>query len=240
METLSLQMMKVSKSEIVTYRYWIPESYTNTKKYPLLVFLHGAGERGTDGLHPRYPDQVNFMERILKDDELRENFIIFAPQCPNEYQWVQSDWTPGTYDFEKTPISKPLADVCNILKEKFLEALTVDMTRIYVTGLSMGGFGTWDIVARNPDIFAAMMPVCGGCDEKLVDLYKDMPIWICHGAADDCVFPYGERRMYAALVLAGAKDVHYTEYYKRGHDAWNPAYADDEIFEWLLSRRKTI
>lgn len=236
--TLAYRITSRERGKLVNFAYWIPETYDPAKKYPMFVFFHGAGEKGTEHMYLQSLKHSNMIERILSDPELKENFIILAPQCPEFYKWVNtSPWRYGSYDFENTPQAETQKEAADKIIE-FTQKYSVDMDRIYVTGLSMGGYCTWDILARYPDLFAAAIPVCGGMDEKNVDIYKNIPLWIIHGADDRAVSCRGSRRIYAKLILEGAEDVHYTEYLKIGHGSWVPAYKDEEIFQWLITRRK--
>ena len=124
------------------------------------------------------------------------------------------------------------------LLQELRSTLSVDTTRIYVTGLSMGGFGTWDIVQRMPNTFAAAMPVCGGADTGMANIIKDIPIWIFHGGSDNVVKTKRSRDMAAALEAVGGK-VKYTEYKGVGHGSWGRAYTDKEALKWLLGQMKS-
>ena len=118
-----------------------------------------------------------------------------------------------------------------------MKDLPIDAKRVYVTGLSMGGYGTWDLLARKPELFAAGVPVCGGADEATAEAVKGVPVWAFHGAKDGVVKPARSKNMVAALEKAGAKPK-FTEYPTVGHDAWNPAYKDPAMFAWLFAQKK--
>lgn len=223
----------------IAYRLYLPENYTSNKKYPLLIFLHGAGERGEDGKHLLYVEQYRYLQKILDDEELRSEFIFFAPQCPKNMRWVESDWTPGTYDFANTPQSVPEALVMSYVEKVIFEDCSVDRSRIYVTGLSMGGYGTWDLLARYPDLFAAAVTVCGGCDVATAETVKDIPVRIFHAEDDPTVSIAGETAMYEALSALGS-DIRMTVLHGCGHAAWNEGYADEETFQWLIRQQKTL
>ena len=130
------------------------------------------------------------------------------------------------------------AGCSSALIEKSIKELPVDPKRVYITGLSMGGYGTWDLVARRPDLFAAAAPVCGGADEAHGRRgSRTSPIWAFHGAKDTAVKPARSRNMIAALEKAGGKPK-YTEYPDVGHNSWDPAYKDPELFKWLFAQKK--
>jgi predicted peptidase len=114
---------------------------------------------------------------------------------------------------------------------------SIDGRRIYITGLSMGGYGTWDLMARKPELFAAAVPICGGGDEATAEKIKNIPVWVFHGAKDGAVKVERSRRMVEALKKAGGKPI-YTEYPEVGHDSWNPAYKDAKMFAWLFAQKK--
>jgi predicted peptidase len=124
-----------------------------------------------------------------------------------------------------------------LLVESMLKDLSIDPKRIYITGLSMGGYGTWDLIGRRPDLFAAAVPVCGGGDEGIAHTIKDIPVWAFHGAKDTAVKVSRTRNMIAALEKVGAKP-RYTEYPDVAHDSWSLAYEDPELFRWLFAQAK--
>jgi len=236
--TLGFYSDKNVDSEIqIAYRLYVPENIDKNKKYALMIFLHGAGERGSDGNHLSYKVQAQFIKNIVEDDKLKEQFIVFAPQCPNEMQWVNSDWHPGKYDFTNTPQSIPEALVMSYIEKEILGKYEIDKSRIYVTGLSMGGFGTWDLITRYPDLFAAAMPICGGCDVKTAEAVKHIPIRIYHGDKDTAVLIDGEIDMAEELTKLGS-DIKMTVLQGLGHDAWVYGYGDKEVFDWFISQRK--
>ena len=124
-----------------------------------------------------------------------------------------------------------------LLIETLLKEQPIDPKRIYITGLSMGGYGTWDLMVRRPELFAAAAPVCGGADEATAEKIKHIPVWAFHGAKDTAVKPQRSRNMIEALKKAGASPK-YTEYADVGHDSWNPAYKDPEFYKWLFAQSK--
>jgi predicted peptidase len=158
------------------------------------------------------------------------------PQCPVEMQWVDAAWAHGSYDLEKTPISKPLTAVLRLLASLQAE-FPVDGHRLLVTGLSMGGYGTWDLLLRNPTLFAAALPLCGGGDPSQATIIRDLPVWAFHGDGDPAVPVRGSREMIEALREAGGQP-RYTELPGAGHDIWTVAYRDVEVMRWLLAQRR--
>lgn len=199
--------------------------------YPLVVFLHGAGERGDD------PSVLlkNFFPQMLSE-EYRRRFpcFILAPQCPAEQRWGSFDWKTGEDDGE---LQAPLAGAMGLV-DAALKELPIDRDRVYLTGLSMGGFGTWEWAARRPDLWAAAAPVCGGGTAEQATAAAALPLWVAHGAADPLVKVGRGREMVAAAVEAGGNPI-YVEYPFIGHDSWTPAYGTpDGLPAWLFRQRK--
>ncbi len=183
-------------------------------KLPLILTLHGAGERGNGNEDLKRVDIHGFADTI-RDEEIGCLFIM--PQCPTNSFWA--------------------ARVESILRfiEQLKEAYNIDENRIYLTGLSMGGYGTWFTSMASPDTFAAIAPVCGGGMDWNADVLK-MPIWTFHGSVDDVVNPKYTDMMVEALGRCGA-DIKYTKFEGVGHNAWDYAY-NKELIDWLLSKSK--
>jgi predicted peptidase len=221
------------KGDALAYSWLAPKDYDPSKKYPLVLFLHGAGERGADGQrHVR----VNGCDKFASSEFMEEYpCFVLAPQCPIDYRWVEVHWGDISHVQPAEP-SMPMGLVLNIL-DRFLSDFSIDRNMIYVMGISMGGFGTWDIIARRPDFFAAAAPICGGGDEGTAPRIAHIPIWAFHGDKDESVKVERSRNMVAALKAAGG-NIRYTEYPGVGHASWTPAFDDPELFSWLFSRRK--
>lgn len=209
---------KITKTLRLEYLLFLPKDYgqDSKKKWPLVLFLHGAGERG-DSL-----DLVK-IHGIPKIVEEQPDFpaIAVSPQCPQEGWWgaeLQLDALEGLLD-------------------QVTKKYRVDRDRVYLTGLSMGGYGTWALAMRQPKRFAALVPICGGGDSTRACLLKDVPVWIFHGAKDDTVPPEESQRMYEVLKACGA-DVRFTLYPEADHLSWVPAYADPELYKWLFQQRR--
>ena len=161
--------------------------------------------------------------------------IILAPQCPNGKQWVDTPWGADSHTMPAKP-SETMQLVIDLLAD-VRSKNAVDETRIYVTGLSMGGFATWDILQRMPGTFAAAMPVCGGGDTALAPTIKNIPLRVFHGGTDTVVKTKRSRDMVAALKAAGST-VEYTEYDAVAHDSWTQTYANEQNLSWLLAQKK--
>lgn len=186
------------------FRLFIPKNYRATGKFPLILFLHGAGERGSDNSKP-VGDNLGALIFARDSNQAKHPAFILAPQCPAApNQWVDVPWGNGSYVQDRTPISNELRNVVDLL-DSLLRAYSIDTNRIYAVGSSMGGFGTWDIVTRYPRKFAATIPVVGAGDPTKMGLIMHMGIWAHHGDADPAVPVTGSRNMMKALVSAGGK-----------------------------------
>ena len=229
----SVEKFSNEKGETLPYRLLYPD-YNTVRKYPLVVFLHGPGERGTDNEAQLKWGVANFASD--ENMKLYPSFVL-APQCPLESDWSNfSDGKEGqTFLLQKTP-SKPM-ELLMALLEETIKKYPIDTNRIYITGLSMGGFGTFDAIERYPNLFAAAVPVCGGGDTSLASSIKHIPIWVFHGAEDVAVDPACSLTMISALTKAGAHPG-YKQYPEVGHFSWLMAYSDSLLMEWLFRQRK--
>ncbi len=217
----------------LNYRIHVPKDLKPDEKVPLVLFLHGAGERGGDNirqLHHGIPSLLSYT--------LKKNFpaIIIVPQCPAGMQWVNVPWGGDSHTMPASP-SQPLQAVQKLLAKSLTE-LPVDLSRIYVTGISMGGFGTWDILQRSPELFAAGLPICGGGDTAEAAKLKNVPIWTFHGDQDTTVKTQRSRDMSEAIKQSGGSLIQYTEYPGISHNSWTRTYANDEVLDWLFAQKK--
>ncbi|MGE5608986.1 MAG: prolyl oligopeptidase family serine peptidase [Bacillota bacterium] len=196
------------------YLLYLPEAYDkdSAKKWPLILFLHGAGERGSDVNKVK----VHGVPKIVEGKK-DFPFIVVSPQCPED-RW----WEP----FE-----------LNALLDEIMASYRVDADRVYLTGLSMGGFGTWDLAMRSPGRFAAIAPICGGGNPVMAFRIKDIPAWVFHGEADPVVPLQRSVEMVEALKKVKA-DVKFTTYPGVGHDSWTQTYENPELYTWFLSHRR--
>lgn len=216
------------------YRIFKPTGYDPAKKYPLVLCLHGAGGRGTDNQSRGVQAFVT-----LASAKVQQEYPCFllTPQCPENKQWVNSPWSKGSYSLDATPVSEEMRSVIEIL-ETVQKEFSIDPARIYVTGQSMGGYGTWNILMLRPDLFAAAIPVCGGGDPAKAKSIASIPIWTFHGSDDNAVPVQGSRDMDKALRDAGSKVSKYTEYPGVKHPSWTNAWKEAEIVPWLFSQHK--
>jgi len=192
----------------------LPAGYANdsVKRWPLVLFLHGAGERGDDVARVRIHGPP---KRAAAGDSFP--FILVSPQCPQGTWWSVSE----------------LGDLLDRIQAEF----RVDLDRVYCTGLSMGGFGTWAMACEFPDRFAAIAPICGGGDPHDVERIAKLPCWVFHGAKDSVVPLARSEEMVTALQAAGGKPG-LTVYPEAGHDSWTPTYDNPAFYEWLLANRR--
>jgi len=228
-----------AEGKVLPYRILYPANYDKTKKYPLLLFLHGAGERGKDN-----EKQLAHGSKLFITAENRKNFpaIVIFPQCPAESFWavMQTDQTKQpavrTFDYTVEP-NWPLA-AANELVKKLSNEEGVDKKQIFISGLSMGGMGTFESVYRYPDMYAAALPICGGGDVNHYDKrVAKVPFWIFHGAADAVVNVKLSQEMVEKLKALKA-EVRYSEYPGVNHDSWNKAFAEPDYLSWMLSHKK--
>lgn len=225
------QTFQSAEGETLKYRIHLPADLPSGKKVPLILFLHGAGERGDDNLAQLKHGVADLIRFSLTNG----NAIVIAPQCPAGMQWVNTNWSAPSHAMPSMP-STPMKLVILLLQDAVAK-MPVDPARVYVTGISMGGYGTWDIIQRKPDLFAAAIPICGGADASLAPRLKSLPLWVFHGDSDGAVPVSRSRDMVKALQACGGK-VQYREYPKAGHDVWTRTYSDRAVLTWLFAQRK--
>ncbi len=224
----------------VTYRYqvYVPAEWTAKQKWPVVLSLHGSGERGNDGVF----STENGIGRAIRRNAKAFPFVVVFPQCPNSAYWVD----------------KAMQEMAMVALEAAIKEFGGDRQRVYVTGLSMGGYGTWEMAMRYPKYFAAIAPVCGALrgSTMLPDLHSrqadldaedpyaaaakkigNVPVWIFHGAKDPVIPVEESRRMAEALKAAGG-NVRYNEYPDATHNAWDRAYAEPEFVKWMLAQKR--
>ena len=215
------------------YRQYVPADLRDGERVPLVLLLHGAGERGTDN---RLQLVHGGRQLLAWGREWKLPFVLVAPQCPGGKQWVDTPWGALAHTMPESP-SETLALAMELLDDR-LAALPVDPDRVYATGVSMGGYGVWDLLQRRPGFFAAAVPVCGGGDTNLAPRLVSVPIRAFHGKADGVVPPFRSRSMVDAIRAAGGALAELDEYPGVGHDAWNRAYGDPSTLDWLFAQRR--
>ncbi|PHQ29831.1 phospholipase [Leeuwenhoekiella nanhaiensis] len=221
------------------YRIQYPVNYDAGKKYPLVLFLHGAGERGSDN-----ESQLVHGSKVFADSGNRNAFpaIVIFPQCPKDSYWANVDVDRSTYpigitfhpDQKPTPHLQMAADLVN----SFIKDGKADPSRVYISGLSMGGMGTYEMVQRHPETFAAAIAICGaGSTSEVPNYALNTPFWVIHGAEDNVVNPIHSLELAQAMLEAGAKP-RVTIYEDANHNSWDPAFAEPDFLLWLFSHTK--
>lgn len=218
----------------------LPYQWTRTgsgESPSLVLFLHGAGERGDDNTRQArhgVPDLLKWLEKEKRD------CVVIAPQCPAARWWANADGDFRDWSVLKLK-SKPSESMKLVfeLVDQIAKKQKADPKRIYITGISMGGYGTFDALARKPEYFAAAIPVCGGGDVKTAKKFKDVPMWIFHGAADPVVPAEMSRAMVEALKKSGGEPK-YTEYPGVKHNSWSQTYRNPDVWAWLFAQKKSL
>ncbi|MEO8413913.1 MAG: prolyl oligopeptidase family serine peptidase [Ginsengibacter sp.] len=229
----SFEQYTNGKGDTLRYRQLVPD-YDTLRKYPLVIFLHGSGERGSDNESQLKWGVMNFAS---DQNMIKYPAIVIAPQCPEKTGWSNFSGKEQTTQMSlKSSPSKPM-ELLMELVQQVKRNLRVDTNRIYITGLSMGGFGTYDAIERYPDLFAAAVPVCGGGDITRAASIAHIPIWIFSGAEDAAVNPMYSLDMAEALTKAGAHPG-FTQYPEVGHFSWLGAYSDALMMAWLFRQHK--
>jgi predicted peptidase len=221
------------QGDTLNYRLLFPD-YDTIQRYPLIIFLHGSGERGSDNEAQLKWGVMNF----ATDQAMSAHpAFVIAPQCPSNQSWSNFYENEKTREILLQPSpSKPMALVVELIRQ-LIKTYSVDTNRIYITGLSMGGYGTFDAIERYPRLFAAAVPVCGGGDVSKAASIAHIPMWIFHGSEDPGVNPLYSIDMISALTKAGSH-AGLTYYPGVGHFAWLAAYSDPLMMEWLFRQHK--
>lgn len=228
----------ISGSDTLRYRIAYPVNYRDDKAYPLIVFLHGSGERGNDN-----ELQLKHGGKLFVREDIRNNYpaIVIFPQCPNDSAWSRyrkgaksNDWI-----FDASLSASRPALLVKELMDELLQQKKVDAKRMYIGGLSLGGLGTYDMLMRYPGYFAAAFPICGATDvPAFVANAGPVPMWMFHGAEDVVVQPTFNRELYKLLMEKGARHVKYSEYPGVNHNSWDNAFAEPALLPWMMAQKK--
>ena len=228
-------LAEVQKNEFqqMPYQLFVPKIEAG-ETYPLVICLHGALGRGTE-------NEARGIEAyaVLKAPAVQQKHPAFllAPQCAKEFQWVDTPWAKGSYNLDQVPESVYMKKVYALILQ-IMKDCPVDKTRIYVTGQSMGGFGTWNMILNHPELFAAAIPLCGGGSPAHAERIKNIPIQFFHGAKDPTVPTAASRDMAAALEAAGSRVFKYTELPEGGHVIMKEVWATPGLIDWLFEQQK--
>lgn len=225
----------IYKSDTLRYRILFPDNYDNNKSYPLVIFLHGSGERGSDN-----EKQLIHGASLFTDKENRAKYpsIVLFPQCQEKAFWAPIVTREKGFDYPlNSKTTEPMQLLIRLIAEiKKNEA--VDRNRIYVLGLSMGGMGTFDLICRKPGLFAAAIPICGGVNINRLNKIKNISIRIYHGADDPIVSPEHSKDAYNKLKTINSKKVELIIFPGVGHNSWTNAFASDDFMSWMYSQHK--
>ncbi len=226
------EIFTAADGRTLPYRVATPKE--GPRLMPLVLFLHGSGERGDDNFL-----QLKNAVTQFTDNSRTEQYpaIILAPQCPKDHRWVEKDWNLDTGTRE---VEDPAADQLVLVRElveSYVATGNIDPQRIYLTGLSMGAFGGWHLLTMDPDRYAAAVLVCGGGNPRKAESYQSTPLWVLHGGDDPVVPVKRSREMIAAIATSGHQgDLFYTEYPGVQHDSWTPAFGDRRVHQWLFDQ----
>lgn len=232
-EMFSKESFTTEDGYTLLYRLYVPENYTPDKKWPVFLYLHGAHARGND--NERMLDYVTKPFFQTAGSPTLDSIIV-VPQCPANEKWVNVSWTEGNYFFSATPISKSMTAVIALLDD-IETRFSTDLDRYYAMGMSMGGYGTWDICMRQPDRFAAIVPLCGAGDWRRAADISHVAIRTYHGTADDTVPINGTERMVEFLKKNNA-DVTFFKLQGVGHDLSGNVHRDKDLFPWLFAQKR--
>lgn len=224
----------IERNDTLPYRlYRSKKADTMTEALPLVIFLHGAGERGNDNRM-----QLKHCIKYFLEDTITSlyPFLLMVPQCPNDRRWVNTDWSLSEHTMDSVPTAE-LFGVMTVL-DGLVDVGAVDSTRVYICGISMGGYGTWDALQRWPEKFAAAIAICGGGDPAYAHAMKNIPIYIFHGMLDRAVMPSRSIQMYNALKEVDNEEAILVTYPKLGHLCWDAAFSTPGLFKWLFGKRR--
>ena len=225
-EVLVAKNFKSQHGRTMPYRLFIPEHKPGNKRYPLVLFLHGGGGRGDDNLKQIQGGNGFIIDLLTKaDSQAKFPCFVVAPQSPQQEGWIEYDSITPTNQLQL------VLELIEHLKGSF----SIDTSRLYVLGQSMGGFGTFAIVTMQPKMFAAAVSICGGGDESKAGRIAQVPMWAFHGEQDEAVRVERSRNMIAAIRKAGGKP-RYTEYKGEGHLIWSKAVKEPDLLPWMFAQ----
>ena len=231
----------IEKKDTLPYRILFPQTFDPSKKYPLIMVLHGSGERGNDN-----EAQLKYGPKLFLQDTIREKYpaIVVFPQCPANDYWsnvkIETDSITHKWKFifsVNMPPTKAMQSLIGLV-EQMLDKPYVSKHQVYIGGLSMGGMGTYEIIGRKPGLFAAAFSICGGDNSLNAKKYaKKVPLWIFHGAKDRVV-PFEHAEVMVAAIKQAGGNPKYTLYPNDDHNSWDDAFAEPQLMPWLFSHKK--
>ncbi|RNL51042.1 carboxylesterase family protein [Pedobacter jejuensis] len=229
----------IKGKDSIYYRILFPDNFNPSQKYPVVFFLHGSGERGSNN-----ESQLVHGGKLFLKDDVRKKFpaIIIFPQCPANDYWANVNIAPNeqgkrTFAFvEGGKPTKAMHALKNMVKD-FLKKPFVNKEQVYVGGLSMGGMGTFELLRRQRKTFAAAITICGGDNTNNIEKYKKIPLWIFHGGKDDVVDPAYSIAISERLKTVG-DEVKFTLYPNANHNSWDSAFAEPDLLPWLFGHKK--
>lgn len=228
--TFRAMVFKSRGGASMPYRLFVPRGYDPSRKYPLVVWLHGGEGTGRDNLRQiSGGNRVGSHVWVTPANQAKYPCFVVAPQASEEESWVRRDLKSPSGQLRLVPE----------LVEKLQETYSIDAGRVYVSGQSAGGFGTWGVVNERPEMFAAAVPICGGGDEAKAAALVGTPVWAFHGEKDKAVPVERSRRMVAALKRAGGSP-RYTEYAGEGHVIWEKVFGEPELLPWVFAQRRGL
>ena len=223
------------KDTTIPYRFFKPENIIEGNKYPLIITFHGAGERGSDN---EKHIQLHGLATTWAEEKNQKKYpcFILSPQCPEDKRWVEVDWKTKIVNQNSFSFSDLLITVMELLN-KIKKENPIDGSRIYLVGLSMGGFAVWELITRFPNKFAAAIPMSGGGDPSKIKKIKNLPIWAFHGEKDSVVPVEASRNMVNALKKINAKII-YSEIKGKAHAIWQEIFDNQLLGDWLFAQKK--
>lgn len=236
-ESYNRNTFTASDGTQLNYRELTPQAKEKDEKYPLVLFMHGAGERGSDNNKQLFHGAAMFENPVNR--EAYPAYVIF-PQCPENGYWAYHK-RPDSFQPDSMPLltaPTPLINGVRELLEQYRNRPDIDTDRIYIIGMSMGAMATYDLTGRYPEVFAAAIPICGTVNPKRLEKSEDVNFRIYHGDADDIVPVNGSRKAYLKLKEIGA-NVEYIEMPGINHGSWTPAFNQADFMQWLFSQRKS-
>lgn len=228
-------VFEASNNIDLKYQIWMPANYNADKEYPCILYMHSAGVRCDDNSHIN-TGEAKFL-RNFESGKYANECIIIAPCCPTTHKWVTvNTWKELKYDFVNTKTADYMTATLELFAD-YREKLAIDDNRLYTYGMSMGGFAVWDLLARNPGVFAAAIPVAAAGDPTTASTMGKTAIWIFHGTADEAVPYQSAINMHEALTAAGRTDVKFTTFEGAGHGIWAKTADTAGLFDWLFSQK---